>query len=137
MCVLRISGLVWKSFDLPEGRDDLSLFLKLFEEDLPHQVAGPEDLGVRNPVIDINPVPAGQDDALRSQDAHVLGEIGFAQTDLLDQFPCREFLVLEGVDDFQPLRVRENLADVGVKLVDSFQGNPPSERALKGAAAGA
>jgi len=65
-------------FRQSEAGDDLPLLLKLFEQDLSHQMAGLDDLGIGDPIIDVDSFAPRQNDALRSQDAHVLGEIGLA-----------------------------------------------------------
>jgi len=52
------------SFNAPEAGDHLPFLLKLFQEDLPHQVTGLDDLGIRDTIIDIDSLPSCQDNPL-------------------------------------------------------------------------
>ncbi len=91
-------------------------FFELFDKHLPHEIAGLDDLGIANPIVNIQPFSTSHDNPLLAQDREMLGHIGFGNSKVIDNLADSQFVIPERFDDLKTLRVRENLAHFGVEF---------------------
>jgi len=99
---------------IPETRDHLPVFLHLIKKDLSHQTAHMKDLGICNAIIDIDALPPGSNHPFGPQDAHMLGKVGLAESDLFDQFRGGDLFLFQRIENLKPLGIRENFAKIGM-----------------------
>jgi len=86
--------------------------MKLFGQNLTHQVAGANDLGVAHGIQDICAYAAMDHHTPRTKNRKMLGKVGLWNLQRLEQFRDASFSRAKGVENLETLGMGEGLADL-------------------------
>ena len=86
--------------------------MKLLGQNLAHQVAGANDLGVAHGVEDVRALAAMDYHTPRTENRKMLGKIGLGNVQRSEQFRDASFSRAKGVKNLETLRMGEGLADL-------------------------
>lgn len=101
------------------GAYQFGVFGSLFDEHLANEIAGADDFGIGDTVVDMGTFAARGDQAFAAQDTQMLGDVGLIEFAEFSQFIDGPFPLAQEIQNLEADGVGKRLAQFGVPLKDS------------------